>query len=285
MSLSKAGMLVKLTRNSWYGFSKDNGATEAAKTAAGATAADAGSFNKRLLPKEALKPVRNVENKIYGKHCELTVPWYFNGVDFLPSKLFLNYTEVMRALKDEHAAAVSALVTQYPVFRANRAKELGTMFKVEDYPPPDVLRNSFNIDIKFMPVPDAADFRIDLEKEELEKLQKDLGRDLTNAQSQAMRTIWARVMETLDHVYDRLSDPERVFRDSLLDNALQLSELLPGFNITGDPRMELVAQGISSDICKYSAETLRTDPDARLSVATAAQRLKEVCEDATKGLV
>ena len=285
MSLSKAGMLVKLTRNSWYGFSKDNGATEAAKTAAGATAADAGSFNKRLLPKEALKPVRNVENKIYSKHCELTVPWYFNGVDFLPSKLFLPYTEVMRALKDEHAVMVSALVTQYPVFRANRAKELGSMFKVEDYPPPDVLRASFNIDIKFMPVPDAADFRIDLEKEELEKLQKDLGRDLTNAQSQAMRTIWARVVETLDHVYERLSDPERVFRDSLIDNALQLSELLPGFNITGDPRMELVAQGISSDICKYSADTLRTDPDARLSVAEAAQKLKEVCEDATKELV
>jgi len=285
MSLSKAGMLVKLTRNSWYGFSKDNGATEAAKTAAGATAADAGSFNKRLLPKEALKPVRNVENKIYSKHCELTVPWYFNGVDFLPSKLFLNYTEVMRALKDEHAAAVAALVTQYPVFRANRAKELGSMFKVEDYPPPDVLRASFNIDIKFMPVPDASDYRIDIESEELDKLKKDLGRDLTNAQSQAMRTIWARVMETLDHVYERLADPERIFRDSLIDNALQLSELLPGFNITGDPRMELVAQGISSDICKYSADTLRTDPDARLSVAEAARKLKEVCEDATKGLV
>jgi hypothetical protein len=285
MSLSKAGMLVKLTRNSWYGFSKDNSATEAAKTAAGATATDAGSFNKRLLPKEALKPVRNVENKIYSKHCELTVPWYFNGVDFLPSKLFLNYTEVMRALKDEHAVAVTALVAQYPVFRANRAKELGSMFKVEDYPPPDVLKASFNIDIKFMPVPDAADFRIDLEKEELEKLQKDLGRDLTNAQSQAMRTIWARVMETLDHVYDRLSDPERIFRDSLLDNALQLSELLPGFNITGDSRMDLVAKGISSDICKYSADTLRTDPDARLSVANAARALKDVCEGAVKEIV
>jgi len=284
MSLSKAGMLVKLTRNSWYGFSKDNGATEAAKTATGATAADAGSFNKRLLPKEALKPVRYVENKIYSKHCELTVPWYFNGVDFLPSKLFLNYTEVMRALKDEHAVAVAALVVQYPVFRANRAKELGSMFKVEDYPPPDVLKASFNIDIKFMPVPETADFRIDIESEELDKLKKSLGRDLTNAQSQAMRTIWARVMETLDHVYERLADPERVFRDSLIDNALQLSELLPGFNIIGDPRMELVAQGISSDICKYSADTLRTDPDARLSVAEAARKLREVCENATKEL-
>jgi hypothetical protein len=119
----------------------------------------------------------------------------------------------------------------------------------------------------------------------MEKLQRDLGRDLTNAQSQAMRNIWARVIETLDHVYERLADPERIFRDSLIDNALQLAELLPGFNITGDPRMDLVAQGISSDMCKYSADTLRTDPNARLSVAEAARKLKEVCEDATKELV
>lgn len=280
MSLSKAGMLVKLTRNSWYGFSKDKAASEAAKTAAGATANDAGSFNKRLLPKEALKPVRNVEAKIYTKHRDLTVPWYFNGVDFLPSKLFLPYSETMRALKDEHAAAVNVLVQQYPVYRANRAKELGTMFDPSNYPPPDVLRASFDIDIKFMPVPEAGDFRVDLETEELAKLQKSLKGDLTNAQRQAMHTIWTRVVETLDHVYERLSDPERIFRDSLIDNAQQLAELLPGFNIVADPRMDLVARGIATHICQFSADTLRRDPDARLSVAKSAFDLKATCVEA-----
>jgi hypothetical protein len=276
-------MLVKLTRNSWYGFSKDGSATEAAKVAAGATAPDAGSFNKRLLPKEALKPVRNIENKIYAKHCDLTVPWYFNGVDFLPSKLFLNYTEVMRALKDEHARAVSDLITSYPIYRANRAKELGTMFNVQDYPPPDVLRASFNIDIKFMPVPDVDDFRIDIENEELTKLQTALKADLTTAQRQAMAAIWQRVTETLEHVYDRLADPERIFRDSLVDNALQLSELLPGFNITNDERMDHVAKRLATDVCKYSADTLRTNPDARLAVTAAAKDLIDYVEAIRKG--
>jgi hypothetical protein len=282
MSLAKAGMLVKLTRNSWYGFSKDKAASEAAKAAAGATAADAGNFNKRLLPKEALKPVRNVENKIYTKHSDLTVPWYFNGVDFLPSKLFLFYTEAMRALKDEHTASVAVLVQQYPVYRANRAKELGTMFNVNDYPPVDVFRSSFNIDIKFMPVPEAGDFRIDLENEEIAKLQANLKADLTDAQRQAMHSVWTRIVTVLDHVYERLSDPERVFRDSLIDNALQLSELLSGLNITGDPRMEVVAKGISSDICKHSSDVLRTDPDIRMAVATTAQTLRQACIDAMK---
>ena len=282
MSLAKAGMLVKLTRNSWYGFSKDKAASEAAKTAAGATALDAGSFNKRLLPKEALKPVRNVENKIYTKHSDLTVPWYFNGVDFLPSKLFLAYTEAMRALKDEHTGAVAVLVQQYPVYRANRAKELGTMFNTDDYPPPDVLRDSFNIDIRFMPVPEIGDFRIDIENEELAKLEASLKRDLTEAQRQAMHTVWTRIVTVLDHVYDRLSDPERVFRDSLIDNALQLSELLSGLNITGDPRMELVAKSIQTNLCEHSADTLRTDPDVRMAVAQLARTLKDTCISAMK---
>lgn len=282
MSLAKAGMLVKLTRNSWYGFSKDKAASEAAKTAAGATAADAGNFNKRLLPKEALKPVRNVENKIYTKHSDLTVPWYFNGVDFLPSKLFLPYTEAMRALKDEHTGAVNVLVQQYPVYRANRAKELGTMFNADDYPPPDVLRDSFNIDIRFMPVPEAGDFRVDLENEEIAKLQESLNKDLTEVQHQAMHNVWTRIVTVLDHVYDRLSDPERIFRDSLIDNALQLSELLSGLNITNDPRMEVVAKGIQTDLCKHSADTLRNDPDIRVSVAGIAQTLRAACIDAMK---
>jgi hypothetical protein len=275
-------MLVKLTRNSWYGFSKDKAASEAAKAAAGATALDAGNFNKRLLPKEALKPVRNVENKIYAKHSDLTVPWYFNGVDFLPSKLFLLYTETMRALKDEHTAAVAALVQQYPVYRANRAKELGTMFNTEDYPPPDVLRDSFNIDIRFMPVPEVGDFRVDIENEELAKLEANLKRDLTEAQRLAMHSVWTRIVTVLDHVYDRLSDPEKIFRDSLIDNALQLSELLSGLNITGDPRMELVAKGISTDVCKHSADTIRTDPDVRMAVAASVRILTETCHEAMK---
>ena len=285
MSLAKAGMLVKLTRNSWYGFSKDKAASEAAKTAAGATALDAGNFNKRLLPKEALKPVRNIENKIYTKHSDFTVPWYFNGVDFLPSKLFLPYTEAMRALKDEHANAVNVLVQQYPVYRANRAKELGTMFNTDDYPPPDILRDSFNIDIRFMPVPEAGDYRVDLENEELARLEAELKTDLSTAQRQAMHTVWTRIVTVLDHVYDRLSDPERIFRDSLIDNALQLSEILSGLNITGDSRMELVARGIQVDVCKYSADTLRTDPDVRMAVAKLAQDLRQTCEEAMKELV
>ena len=284
MSLSKSGMLVKLTRNSWYGFSRDRAATEAAKQATGATAVDAGTFNKRLLPKEALKQVRNIENRIYAKHCELTVPWYFNGVDFLPSKLYFQYTEAMRALKDEYAAAISILVQQYPIYKANRAKELGSMFDPENYPPPDILRNSFNIDIRFMPVPDAGDFRIDLEQEELDKLRAELSKDLTSAQQQAMREIWKRVVQTLDHMYERLNDPERVFRDSLIDNALQLSELLPNFNVTSDPRLDSLAKVLQTDVCRYSADTLRTTPEIRSDVATVVLRLRDIAKAASRDL-
>jgi len=284
MSLSKSGMLVKLTRNSWYGFSRDSGATEAAKAATGATAMDAGTFNKRLLPKEALKQVRNIENRIYSKHCELTVPWYFNGVDFLPSKLYFQYTEAIRALKDEYGTAIDILVQQYPVYKANRAKELGSMFNPEDYPPPDILRNSFNVDIKFMPVPDAGDFRIDLEVEEMAKLREDLAKDLTNAQQQAMREVWKRVVQTLDHMYERLNDPERIFRDSLFDNALQLSELLPGFNVVGDERLATVAHVLQVDVCRYSADTLRAEPGIRMDVASVVEKIRDIGRAALREL-
>ena len=90
-----------------------------------------------------------------------------------------------------------------------------------------------------------------------------------------MRDAWERLKECLTRMSDRLivdvvhdengspSHEFRVFRDSLIDNAKELTDLLKHLNLTQDPMMEQARRDLKHVLDKYDAETLRESFTAR----------------------
>jgi DNA-binding transcriptional regulator/RsmH inhibitor MraZ len=58
----------------------------------------------------------------------------------------------------------------------------------------------------------------------------------------------------------------RVFRDSLLENAVELVDLLKHFNLTGDPDMEQARKELAIAVMNHDATQLREDMLAREAV-------------------
>lgn len=90
-----------------------------------------------------------------------------------------------------------------------------------------------------------------------------------------MRDAWDRLKDCLTRMSDRLvvdvvhddegnpSHEFRVFRNSLIDNAKELTDLLKHLNLTQDPMMEQARRDLNHVLTKYDAETLRESFTAR----------------------
>lgn len=260
-------MLVKLTIRYWDGYKKDRNVSQAVDNVYH-TAGGAGNYNKRLLDKSVLSPIQGICNRLRADHKFFTIPWCYDGVDLLPSKLYFEYANVLRLHKDAFEAEVQNLIQQYPIHKSNQSVKLGAMYNPEDYPKRDELRARFGITTQFFPVPQEGHFVVDLEAKEADKIKKDLTQILATAQADALTKLYLRVLEMLERLHERLSDPAHVFRDSLVTNFVQLAQVLPGLNIFDDPKLSAAAAAIQN-LVYIDPEILRKDKAVRAKVAEA----------------
>jgi len=268
MSLQASAMLVKLTIKEWRPYRKDRRVTDKVDQEFH-TDGTAGNYNKRLLSKAAMKPIASLITRIRAEHKRVTHPWCFDGMDILPSALYLDYTHTMRSMPELLKAAAKTTAQQLPIHIANERNRLGDLFDISDYPTEQEFIDSFNVDVAFFPVPDTGHFLVDLQQSDRDKIEHDLKQTLANTQANALRSLHDRVLYFVERVVERLSDPENVFRDSLVDNLSQLVEVLPGLNLFNDPLIDQVEQEIRTKLL-ISPNTLRTDLKVRRETATAA---------------
>jgi hypothetical protein len=265
-------MLVKLTIHSWDAFAKDNNAAKTVDTTY-ATAGSVGNYNKRLFDRKVLSPMTKVLSQIYSEHRRLTLPWCYDGISLLPSKLYFEYTGIMREKRDLLNAAVSNFATHFPLYISNEQQRLGKLFDVNNYPASSELPHKWGFDTQFFPVPDSGHFVVDLEASEAQKIRDEMDGTIQQAQQQAQNALRDRVHELLTHAYDRLQDPENIFRDSLVDNIFQLSNNLPLLNVFNDELITEVNNEIRERVLTVSPEDLRTDLAKRELVAFEAFRI------------
>lgn len=269
MSLHKSSVLVKLIIKQWDAFQKDKVVADRIDQTY-QTRAPAGNYNKRLLAKPVLAPVQKLAGKIRSEHNRLTMPWCYDGVSLLPSKLYFEYTELMRDMTGRFDAVVDNLITQYPIYKADRARELGALFNPDDYPNQDDLKRRFSVSYMFFPVPQSDHFIIDLERSDAERMKKSLQDELQNTQANALRELYNRVIHVVEHMHERLSDPENIFRDSLVSNVSELVAVLPRLNVFDDPTLNKACETLRERVLIAEPDDLRTDLTMRNNVANSA---------------
>jgi hypothetical protein len=111
---------------------------------------------------------------------------------------------------------------------------------------------------------------VDLEAAEASKIKSALQQELVDTQAAALESLYSRVQTLIEHVYERLSDPQNIFRDSLIDNVTQLVNVLPGLNVFNDPTLNRVCHELKHRVLIADAQDLRTDMGARKAVADSA---------------
>lgn len=268
-TLQDSAMLATLTISQWTNRKHDKSVSKQVEQQH--QAKDAGRYNKMLIDKTALEPISKIASAARLYHYKVTLPWGDNGDRLLPASLFQGYADTMRQYKSEFDARVHEFVLAYPGLVSAARARLGTMYEATDYPSAGEIRGKFSIDTDFTPVPTANDFRVNLNEEFVSSIKSKIEHNIQARQADAVKHCWTRVREVVEHIQERLSDKDKTFRDSLIQNALELVEILPALNITNDP--ELARIGLEVKDILVPAQRLRDDDSLRSATAARAAEI------------
>lgn len=275
--LQDQAMLVNLTVSQWTASKKDPGVSKAVQQQHGASEKKAGWFNKRLIDPAALEEIGRIEGRIRSFHYTNTMPWGDNGDRLLPSKLYMDYVDGLRKLRGTFDTAVSEFVARYPQLVQDARAMLGTMYNPGDYPDPHRIAHRFGVTSSFLPIPDAEDFRAEVGEQAVEEIKASIMAGVVERQARALDECWTRLYEVVLRIYERMSDPEVVFRASLFENARDLVELLPKMNITDDANLE-AAIGMVRTLAAVNPDRVRASTALRSTTADAAQVILRTIE-------
>lgn len=278
------GTLVRLQTRRWHAKIKDR---KASQDAARASGADEKAFEsrKRLLvgADELLLDVHSIIDAARTQHYEMTSPWSVAGVNdtarrsgarMLPNTLFFEYTQMMAEHKASMLTSVAAFEVEYPTLMHRAQQKLGSSFDPTEYPLPCEIRSHFDLAFDFMPIPAGSSFK-GLPQQQLDALARKLNESTLQMAENAMQDMWTKLYTAVSKMAERLSDPEKKFHYTLVDNIREAVQYVGHLNVLDDKRVEEVRTLVQQHLCNETVEVLRDNLSVRSKVAARAVEIME----------
>lgn len=273
-------MLGRLRFASWAGEIKDT--TSSRKIEQDNNAVEGASKAKKVLfPGVAkLEQIKKLQAACRTWYHGITVPWEDGGARAYSAA---RHFELMTDIGDwmrRHDQLVADFVLEYPTLYAEQQFRLNHMFDPKDYPPPGEIADKFGMFFTVRPISNAEDIRVveGLTDQEVDRL-------VTEAKQQEQEQVQAAVQNAYDKLHavmnamaSKLAIPigekGSIFRDSLIENIKDLAGIMPGLNITHDPKLdELMAKAYQ--LTEYSPDDLKS-PGPRAKAQKQAQAVADM---------
>ena len=161
--------------------------------------------------------------------------------------------------------------------------DLGKLFRMEEYPSKEDLRDRFSIRYRITPVPDADHFIARLASDDTERVKRDIERHIEEQLHDAVGDLYRRLAEAVERVSERLNEDGEgkplVFRDTMISNIRDLVDVVPRLNIFGDQSLARLCEDVKDRIAGVEPDSLRPsrtfDPVVRDRVKRDADALME----------
>lgn len=274
MNLNDRALLVQLSISQWTARKYDKRVTREVADKHNTTMA-AGRYNKSLLPlNDLLDRVHKKTGFVRQQYYTNTLPWGIEGTQMLPTTNYLAFMTEFRKHKADWYQLVQEFVDNYSLLKADAKRTLGSLYDEADYPSDDAIAAKFRMDMAIFPVPNT-DFRVELSNDELTTIQQDIEARLRDASASALKDVWQRLFDRVQHIAERLADPSAIFRDSMVESARELCALLPRLNFADDPNLERMRLQVENRLVSHEPEALRNDPDLRRNAALEAKQIMD----------
>ncbi len=231
----------------------------------------AGRYNKKLLQQAAkLDAIKTLAGQIRTHVYKVTLPWSDEGYRILPASLYFQLAEEMKEWERQFYNAVDEFLAEYPSYIEQVRPALSGLFRPEDYPDPKKIREKFELRLDILPIPSGEDFRVSLSEEQRARISRDIDAQVRVSLQRGTQELWIRLRKLVDHMVARLQQPEGKLYASVVDNIVELINVLPNLNLTGDPTLNAFVEEIRSRLCSASAKELKTNDLLRASTAQEA---------------
>ena len=270
ISIASSAMLVELSISTWTARKLDKKVSTQVDLDNGAKTKVVNANKNLMAGTGVLDTIVKYAANARAWHLSQTLPWTDNGSRLLPMSNFVNYKKQLGELEANYEALVDKFIIAYPNLVSAAAFQLGTLFDRNEYPDESSLKKKFKFTYSFFPVPTAGDFRIDINEEAKAEIMANCNSAYQDRLNNAMREAWSRLHECLSRMSERLTDnadgSRKIFRDSLVENGVELVSMLKHLNITQDPKLELARRELQSAIGAHDLDSLRDNSNAREAV-------------------
>jgi len=277
-TISSSAILVELSISVWTARRLDKTASRDITTKNNAMVGVA-NVSKRLLGDCAeLDAVQKFAANARNIHYSMSMPWSDMGMRLVPTAVYLSkYSKTMSELEQEFYPLVNIFLDAYQWEIGQSQVKLGDLFNPDEYPSTDAVRNKFRFQLHEMPVPDVGDFRLDIGNEAMAALADKYTNYYTTQLNNAMGDLWQRTHTALTKMSERLDyadgQTKKVFRDSLVDNVVEMVELLDACNITNDTQMSAMKNRLEDTLRGVTPEALREDGYLRAETKRAVDEI------------
>jgi len=263
VSLSSMAMLVELRISTWTARKRDKETTADLNTAKEASQ-DASSVYKYLMAgSDHLDKIEKYAAKCRAWNGTQTLPW-MKGVGLLP-------------MENNFYKLVDEFITAYPTLVNAQAFKLGKYFDASEFPTAESLPRRFKFVANFLPVPEKGDLRLQCEDRVRQDLADQYEKMYNDKLAEAMRDPWERLHDLLTKMSDTLTDSpdgkRKIFRDSIVNNAVGLCDLLTRLNVTKDPELEKARRMLEHTVLGIDPEDLRKIPSARQELKSSVDEI------------
>jgi hypothetical protein len=270
ISIASSAMLVEMSISTWTARKLDKRVSTQVDLDNGAKTKVVNANKNLMAGTGVLDTIVKYAANARAWHLSQTLPWTDNGSRLLPMSNFVNYKKQLGELEANYEALVDKFIIAYPNLVSAAAFQLGTLFDRNEYPDESSLKKKFKFTYSFFPVPTAGDFRIDINEEAKAEIMANCNSAYQDRLNNAMREAWGRLHDCLSRMSERLTDnadgSRKIFRDSLVENGVELVSMLKHLNITQDPSLEQARRELESAIGHHSLDSLRDNSNAREAV-------------------
>jgi len=241
-SLSSSAMLVELNISVWT-------ARKQAKSIASQVDVDNGTKTKvisaykgLLAGDESLSSIQKLAGFIRTYHMSVTSPWNDAGQRLLSTGMFITYRQEMSRLENEYWGLVNQFLPEYGVKISAAAFQLGALFNRDEYPDVDQVQHKFGMSVRYTPVPESGDFRVDVTNEAMNDLKDQYDTLYKSNLDKVTKDAWDRLHKVLTQLSfglrtDKNGKQGKIY-SSVVENAQELCNMLTYFNVSGDTQLE-----------------------------------------------
>jgi len=275
-SIASSAMLVEFSVSTWTARKKDSKATNDVAERNNLASNELTNVTKKLIDCEELSAVVKFGANARNIHYSMTMPWSDMGQRIVTTQQYFKYHEVMTELQQEFDRLAQAFLEVYDYEVTEMQLKLGDMWNRDEYPTADTIRDRFRMRISYMPLPDAGDWRIDIQNEAQQQLTQQYEQYYNNQIQSAMNDLWHKLHDNLTTLvrqldYDADGKRNRVY-DTVCDRAHELVEMLSTCNVTGDSQMEAMRQRLDTALYGLTADAVKRDDTLR---DTAREKVKD----------
>lgn len=273
-SISSSAMLVELNISVWTGRKFDKQVSAEIDVQKHTTTRVVNAHKNLTADEPNFQAIGKYAGNARTFHYFSTMPWSDSGLRLLTTAMYFDYQQKISEMEQEFYQLVTIAVADWDNMIHRARTKLGDLFNIEDYPSKDDIASKYRFSVKFAPVPDVGDWRVDVGNEAMQYLNECHAKAQRENIESAYKDVWDRTHEALASMSAKLSgNKKQIFRDTLVSNVRDMVELLDKFNITGDETMRRARIKLEDVMSGITPDALREDDDLRLDTKSKVDAL------------